>query len=106
MNRARPPADLPSSGMGNVRLDAAAVRAVAQRVLDGADALDGIRWYTLNPVDLAGSAAGRATDASELADRIADVVAHMRTWAAAAQSATEAVLAADARHAARLWRPR
>lgn len=92
--------------MGNVRLDAAGVRALAKRVLEGADALDEIRWPTVNSVDLPGSAAGRAAAAPELADRIADVVAHMRTWAAAAQSSTEVVLEADARHSARLWRPR
>ena len=53
--------------MGNVRLDAAGVRALAQRVLDGADALDEIRWPTVDSVDLPGSAAGRAAAAPELA---------------------------------------
>ena len=106
MNPAQPHADLPSSGMGEVRLDATGVRAVAQRILDGADVLDGIRWPTAASEELADSAIERATAAPDLENRVADVVAGMRAWAAAALSAAAGVQEADERHAGRLGQPR
>ena len=92
--------------MGTLRLDATEVRARAQRVLDGADALDELRWPTISSVDLPGSAVGRACSGSGLEDRLADVVTGMRTWAATAQAATVAVEQSDLRQSARLGAPR
>jgi hypothetical protein len=88
--------------MGDVRLDADAVRAVARRVLDGADALGETPWPTTASVAPAGSAVERAVATAGLEHRIADLVADLRAWAASAQSATAAVEDADARDAARL----
>jgi hypothetical protein len=91
--------------MGEVRLDAAEVRALAKRVLDGADVLDETRWSTVASDALTGSAVERAAAASCLEDRVADVVGAMRTWAAAALSAAADLQQADQRQAGRLRRP-
>jgi hypothetical protein len=87
-------------------MDVAGVRALAQRVLDGADRLDEIHWPTLSSDDMTGSAVGRATTAALLEDRLADVVAHMRTWAAEAQASATALDQAELRHAGSLGEPR
>lgn len=106
MNRARPRPDLPSSGMGEVRLDTAQVRAHARRVLDGADALDDVRWPADASDDLPGSAVAAATGTASLEDRVADVLAAMRAWAAVASSAAGGLQQADDGNAGRLgwWR--
>jgi hypothetical protein len=91
--------------MGEVRLDAAEVRALATRVLDGADVLYETRWPTLASDALTGSAVERAAVTSCLEDGVADVVGAMRTWAAAAQSAAAGLQQADQRQAGRLRRP-
>jgi hypothetical protein len=106
MNRASPPGDVSSSGMGTLRLDATGVSARAQRVLDGADALEEMRWPAMSSADLSGSAVERACTGSCLEDRLADVVTRMRTWAAAARAAAVAVERADLYQGARLGTPR
>jgi hypothetical protein len=92
--------------MGEVRLDAAEVRALAQRVLDGAEALDEIRWPTMAHDALMGSSVGAATAIPQVAERLADLVAHLRTWASAARTAANALERADLNHVDRLGEPR
>jgi hypothetical protein len=83
-------------------MDAAAVRAIADRVRDGADRLDETRWPTLASDALVGSAVSSATAVHVAEDRLADVVAHLRAWAATVCAAATAVEEAEARHADRL----
>jgi hypothetical protein len=85
--------------MGTVRMDAAAVRAKAGRVLECADRLDEIRWPTLASDALVGSAVSSATALSSAEDGLADVVTHLRSWATAARAAATAVEQAESRHA-------
>ena len=92
--------------MGEVGLNAAEVRALAQRVLDGADALDDVRWPVDTAEDLAGSAVATTVATAGLEDRVADVAAAMRAWAAATSSAAAGLQHADERHAGRLQAPR
>ncbi|WP_284233904.1 DUF7162 family protein [Mycobacterium antarcticum] len=88
--------------MGTVRMDAEAVRALADRVLDGADRLDEIRWPTLASAAVAGSAVGAATEAGSVQDRVADVAARMRTWASAVQTSVASIERAELDHRGRL----
>lgn len=92
--------------MGTVQMDAAAVRAFAERVLDGADRVDEIPWATSASDDLPGSAIAACAASGLIESRIADVVAHMRTWAASAKATATAVQRADLRHAGHLGSPR
>lgn len=80
----------------------AAVRAVAKEVLEHADRLDGMQWPTLRSDEMTGSAASRAASSRVTEERVADVVAHMRTWAAAAQTSATAIDDAQWRHARNL----
>lgn len=88
--------------MGEVGLNAAEVRVLAQRVLDGADALDDIGWPADAAEDLAGSAIAATVATVGLEDRVADLAVAMRAWAAATSSATAGLQHADERHAGRL----
>lgn len=87
-------------------MDAAAVRAVTDEVLDGADRVSEICWPTMDFDDLPGSAIERSAACSVAEERLADVVAQMRSWAAAARAAAAAVPGAEVRHADRLGAPR
>lgn len=80
-------------------MDAAAVRANADQVLERADRLDEIHWPTLASGALVGSAVSSATALSSAEDRLADVVAHLRSWTTAARAAATAVEQAEAHHA-------
>ncbi|MGH3645499.1 MAG: DUF7162 family protein [Mycobacterium sp.] len=92
--------------MGTLRMDAAAVRALAESVLDGADRLDEIHWPALSSADMPGSSLLPAATCPSAEDRLADVAARMRTWAAAAMAAAAAVQLADEQQAGRLGAPR
>ena len=92
--------------MGEVGMNAAEVRALAQRVLDGADALDDVGWPVDVAEDLAGSAIAATVATIGLEDRVVDVAAAMRAWATATSSATAGLRHADERHAGRLQAPR
>lgn len=87
-------------------MDAATVRAIADSVLDGADLLDQIDWPTIDSNDMVGSSALQSAASSLTEERLADVVAHMRTWAVAAQASAAAIHRAEARQAGRLGAPR
>ncbi|MDT5155117.1 MAG: hypothetical protein QOI01_6850 [Mycobacterium sp.] len=87
-------------------MDAAAVRALAESVLDGANHLDAIHWPALSSEGMSGSSVLPAAACPSAEDRLADVVAHMRTWAAAARAAAGAVQLAEEQQAGRLGAPR
>ena len=91
--------------MGEVGVNAAEVRVLAQRVLVGADALDDIGWPTDTAEDLAGSTIAATVATIGLENRVAAVAAAMRAWATATSSATEALQHSDERHAGRLQAP-
>lgn len=92
--------------MQTVRMDAAVARTLAERVIEGADRLCEIRWPSLDPADLPGSATVVAC-APELAEgHLADVVAGMRTWAAAVCASVAAIERAEFGHAGLLGEPR
>ena len=92
--------------MGEVGVNAVEVRALARRVLEGADALDDIGWPVDTGEDLAGSAIAATVATIGLEDRVVDVAAAMRAWATATSSATAGLQRADERHAGRLQAPR
>jgi hypothetical protein len=71
-------------------------------MLDRADRLDEFRWPTLASDALVGSAVNSATALHVAEDRLAGVVAHLRTWAATVRAAATAVEQAEVRHADRL----
>ncbi len=83
-------------------MDAAAVRALADRVLDGGNRLDEIHWPTLASDALAGSTVSAATASPAAEDRLADVVAHLRTWASAVRASAAAIEQAELHHEGRL----
>jgi hypothetical protein len=87
-------------------MDATAVRALAERVLDSADRLDEIRWPTVASDALAGSTAGSAIADPAAEERLADVVTHLRTWATAVRADAAAMERAEMGHANRLGEPR
>jgi len=88
--------------MGEVGVNAVEVRALARRVLEGADALDDIGWPAGTADDLAGSAIAATVATTGLEARVANVATAMRAWAAATSSATAGLQHADERHAGRL----
>ncbi|WP_140691982.1 DUF7162 family protein [Mycolicibacterium hodleri] len=88
--------------MGTVRLDAAAVRALADSILDDAARLHEIHWPTMGSDALAGSSVSAATKCSVAEDRLADVVAHLRTWASAVGVSVAAIEQAEMDHDDRL----
>jgi hypothetical protein len=92
--------------MGEVGMNAAEVRELAQRVLDGADELDDIGWSADTVDELSGSAIAATVATTGLGRRVADVAAAMRAWAAATSSTTAGLQHADERHAGRLQAPR
>lgn len=83
-------------------MDVAAVRSLAGKVLESADRIAGINWATMESNSMAGSSVARAAPSPLIEQRVADVVAHLRTWAAAAQASATAIDAAQSRHARHL----
>ncbi len=83
-------------------MDAAAVRGLADSVLDGADRLDEIYWPTVASEALAGSSVSAATTSPAAEDRLVDVVAHLRSWASAVRASALAIEQAELHHQDRL----
>jgi hypothetical protein len=90
---------------GRTEVDLAQLRTVADHVRQAADAIAEMRWPTLNPDDLRGSAVGRIAAPVLIAARLNDVVANMRGWAVAAHMSADALERADRRNGER-FRPR
>ncbi|HJT92556.1 MAG TPA: hypothetical protein VJ777_11515 [Mycobacterium sp.] len=83
--------------MGEIaEVDLTTLRGVADRVMAAADAIAGMRWPTLDPDELPGSAVGNTAAPVLVAARLTDVVANMRGWALAAQMSAAAFERADA----------
>ena len=89
---------------GNTEVDLNALRAVADHVTEAADAIAEMRWPTLDPDDLPGSAVGNIAAPVLVAARLTDVVAKMRGWALAAHMSADAFERADRRNGERFGR--
>jgi hypothetical protein len=87
-----------------VEVDLTRLRAVADRVMEAAETIAQMRWPTLDPDDLRGSAVGNAAAPALVAARLADVVANMRGWALAAHMSADAFERADRRAGEHLGR--
>jgi hypothetical protein len=90
---------------GRTEVDLTQLRTVADHVMTAADAIAEMRWPTLDPDDLQGSAIGRIAAPDLVAARLTDVVANMRGWAVAAHMSADALERADRRNGD-LFRPR
>jgi len=89
---------------GNTEVDLDALRAVADRVTDAADAIAEIHWPTLPAEALTGSTVGNVPAPVLIAAKLNDVIANMRGWAVAARMAADAFERADSRSADRFPR--
>ncbi|HET6734856.1 DUF7162 family protein [Mycobacterium sp.] len=88
--------------MGEIaEVDLTTLRGVADRVMAAADAIAGMRWPTLDPEGLQGSAVGNIAAPVLVAARLTDVVANMRGWALAAHMSADAFERADTSNGAR-----
>lgn len=90
--------------MGELRLNPADVRAAAHHALAVADDMAEIAWSTWDSGELAGSAVADIAAPTVAEGRIADIVAHLRDWAAAAQRSITDVERAETHTAGRLDR--
>jgi hypothetical protein len=89
---------------GHTEVDLDALRAVADRVTEAADAIAAMQWPALPEGDLSGSATGRVAAPDLIAAKLADVVDNMRGWAVAARMSADAFERADTRSADRFPR--
>jgi hypothetical protein len=85
-----------------VQVDLTQLRTVANRVTDAAEQIAQMRWPTLDPDDLQGSAVGNIAAPVVVAARLTEVVANMRGWAVAAHMAADAFERAERRNGERL----
>ena len=85
-------------------VDLGQLRTVADHVTQAADRIAEMRWPTLDPDDLQGSAVGNVAAPVRVAARLTDVVANMRGWALAAHMSADAFERADRRNGERLGR--
>jgi hypothetical protein len=85
-----------------VEVDLTRLRAVANRVMESAEKIAQMRWPTLDPDDLQGSAVGNIAAPVLVAARLTDVVANMRGWAVAAHMSADAFERADRSNGERL----
>ena len=91
--------------MGEIaEVDLTQLRGVADRVMAAADTIAEMRWPTLDPDDLPGSAVGNIAAPVLVAARLTDVVAKMRGWALAAHMSADAFERADRRNGERFGR--
>jgi hypothetical protein len=89
---------------GNTEIDLGALRTIADRVTEAAEAIDEMRWPTMPAHELKGSAVGNVPAPDLIAAKLADVVANMRGWAVAARMSADAFEHADRRSADRFHR--
>ncbi len=90
---------------GNTEVDLGALRAVADHVIEAADAIAEIHWPALPADQLKGSAVGSVPAPDLIAAKLTDVIANMRGWAMAARMSADAFERADRRSADRFHRP-
>ena len=89
---------------GHTEVDLTELRDVADHVMEVAHEIAEMRWPTLDPDDLQGSAVGNVAAPVKVAARLTDVVANMRGWALAAHMSADAFERADRRTGERLDR--
>jgi hypothetical protein len=89
---------------GRTEVDLGQLRTVADHVMQAADSIAEMRWPTMDPGDLPGSAVGNVAAPDIVAARLSDVVANMRGWALAAHMSADAFERADRRNGERLGR--
>ena len=89
---------------GGTEVDLGQLRTVADHVMQAADSIAEMRWPTMDPDDLQGSAVGNVAAPDLVAARLTDVVANMRGWALAAHMSADAFERADRRNGERLRR--
>jgi hypothetical protein len=89
---------------GHAEVDLTHLRAVADCVMEAADDIAGMRWPTLDPDELQGSAVAGMAAPDLVAARLTDVVANMRGWALAAHMSADAFERSDIRNADRFRR--
>jgi hypothetical protein len=89
---------------GRTEVDLGQLRTVADHVTRAADTIDEMRWPTLDPDALQGSAVANIAAPVLVAARLTDVVANMRGWALAAHMSADAFERADRRNGERLDR--
>lgn len=87
---------------GHTEVDLTELRSVANRVFASADSIAEMRWPTLDPDDLHGSAVGGIAAPDLIAARLTDVVANMRGWAVAAHLSADSFEQAERRGTARI----
>jgi hypothetical protein len=85
-----------------VEVDLSQLRAVANSVMESAEQIAQMRWPTIDPDDLQGSAVGNVPAPVLVAARLTDVVANMRGWALAARMSADAFERADRGNGQRL----
>jgi hypothetical protein len=85
-----------------VKTDAAAVRSIADPLLEGAARLGEVRCPATPSDDLPFATVPVTATPDVVADLIADLVAQTRTWARSAKASAAAVERAGRRHAGRL----
>ena len=85
-----------------VEVDLTQLRAVANRVMESAERIAQMRWPTLDPDDLSGSAVGNVAAPVLVAARLTEVVANMRGWAVAAHMSADAFERTDRSNGERL----
>jgi hypothetical protein len=83
-------------------VDLSQLRTVADHVTRAADSIAEMRWPTLDPDDLQGSAVGNIAAPVLVAARLTELVANMRGWALAAHMSADAFERADRRNGQRL----
>ena len=89
---------------GRTEVDLGQLRTVADHVMQAADGIAEMRWPTMDPSELLGSAVGNVAAPDLVAARLTDVVANMRGWALAAHMSADAFERADRRNGERLGR--
>jgi hypothetical protein len=89
---------------GRTELNVTELRAVADRVFAAAQQVAEIRWPTLDPDELAGSAVCRIAAPDLIGAKLTDVVANMRGWAVAASTSADAFERAEHGNAGRFHR--
>jgi hypothetical protein len=89
---------------GRTELNPTELRAVADRVFAAAQQIAEMRWPTLAPGELAGSAVCGIAAPELVAARLTDVVANMRGWAVAANASADAFERAEHGNADRFHR--
>jgi hypothetical protein len=87
-----------------VEVDLSQLRTAANSVMESAEHIAQMRWPTLDPDELQGSAVGNIAAPVLVAARLTDVVANMRGWALAAHMSADAFERADRRNGERLGR--